>query len=534
MRKWYWSLMLAVPVAVLTGCAGDAAGVRKGDWFKQKDMQDQQGDPVTLRIYDKNARSSFDDEIARTIMERTGVHIEVEDTTDNPDEKVAMMLAYRDYPDIILISLEDIDKYRESGALLDISGYVNREGSNVKEMYGDTLKRIQEKDGAVYYLTNWYGEDRDAVSAFQIRYDYLTELVGKERADSDIPFTQEEFLNLLRSFREKYPLIGGLDSIPFTVNQQLQYDSGLRGMYGMKLYYEEKGQLYHLVRHPHYLDMMNFMNIMYREGLMDKAWIVSNEMLFQENVLSGRVFATSCAYWDIAELNAALQEKYGEDAIMLGYKVLGEGIKEEETTYGGRNTLGWDAIAITDHCQDVEAAVRLIEFLASEEGQYLMLWGIEGKDWVYEDGVHVPTPETMEMLTGEKDWNSSPIRNWTWFIKNGYGSDTTPYDLKERYLPGRAAQVSNRNMKYDYWDMAPYSGLAPERDSREALQWKNIQDIMEREYPRIVNAPSEEEMRQLYGNLLESLETEGLSEVEAVLTRKYQDRLKQWGEEKEQ
>lgn len=486
---------------------------------------------VTLRIFDKNATHTFDDEIAQAIMERTGLHIEVLDATENPEEKIDLMLAYQNYPDMILVGLDDIGRYRDSGCLVDISSYVNQEDSNVRKMYGDVLKRLKEPDGKLYYLSNWYGEDRDAVSAFQIRYDYLVSLAGKERADSDEPFTQEEFLMLLQQFREKYPQIDGQDPIPFTVNLKYEYGSSLRGMYGMKLYYEEEDRLYHLIRHPQYLNMMNFMNTMYREGLMNKSWVVSNTQLFEQNVKSGRVFATACAYWDLADINRYLQSTYGEDAIMLGYKVLGEGIRETETTYGGRNSLGWDAIAITDHCEDVDAAMRLVEFLAGEEGQYLMQWGIEGKHWNLENGVHVPSGEVLNMLEEGSLLEKTGIRRWTWFVKNGYGSDGTPYYLADRYLQGRAAQVSNRNMKYDYWDMAPYCGLEPERDSKEALQFRNIEDILERAYPKMVNASSRDEMEQIYEKAIEDMESAGLKEVEALITERYRNRMLQWDEE---
>lgn len=53
--------------------------------------------------------------------------------------------------------------------------------AKVKSMYGDVLNRLRTEDGKLYYLSNWYGVDEDASSAFQIRYDYLCELVGKER-----------------------------------------------------------------------------------------------------------------------------------------------------------------------------------------------------------------------------------------------------------------------------------------------------------------------------------------------------------------
>lgn len=516
--------MCAAAVLCLAGC-GKA---KNRENTVQKGAESENQRPV-LKIFDKNQRHAFEDDIAREIMEKTGLDIRVLDATDNPQEQIDLMLAYQNYPDIILVGLEDIWKYRDSGCLVDISGYVEREDSNIREMYGDMLKLLREPDGKLYYLSNWYGEDRDAVSAFQIRYDYLVSLVGKERADSDEPFTQEEFLALLRQFREKYPLIDGQDSIPFTVNLKYEYDNSFRGMYGMKLYYEEDGRLYHLIRHPRYLDMIGFMNTMYREGLMNKSWVVSNTQLFEENVRAGRVFATACAYWDLDELNRYLQSAYGEDAIMLGYKVLGEGIEETETTYGGRNSLGWDAIAITDHCEDVDSAMKLADFLASEEGQYLMQWGIEGKHWNLEDGVHKPTREVLDMLVEGNILEKTAIRRWTWFVKNGFGSDGTPYYMTDRYLPGREAQVSNRNMKDDYWDMAPYSDLVPERDSKEALHWKKIEDILERAYPKMVNASSREEMEKIYRNTLEDMEDAGLAEVEAMITDRYRNRMIQWG-----
>lgn len=252
-----------------------------------KNSEETANSQVTLRIFDKNAHSSFDDDIAQAIMEKTGLHIEVINTDENTDEQIDLMLAYQNYPDLILVGLDDIGRYLDSGCLVDISSYVNREESNVREMYGNVLNFLKEPDGKLYYLSNWYGEDRDAVSAFQIRYDYLVSLVGKERADSDEPFTQEEFLALLRQFRERYPQIDGQDSIPFTINLKYEYDNSFRGMYGMKLYYEENGRLYHLIRHPQYLNMIGFMNTMYREGLMNKSWVVSNTQLFEKNVESG-------------------------------------------------------------------------------------------------------------------------------------------------------------------------------------------------------------------------------------------------------
>lgn len=167
-----------------------------------------------LTLFDKNSdRHKFDDRIAQEIMRRTGVRIQVIDSTDDAAEREELMYTYQDYPDMIKVDLDAIAKYQDAGFLIDLSPYLSRLPA-VEEMYGDMLNRFRTEDGKLYYLGNWYGEDLDAVSGFQIRYDYLVELAGKERADSDEPFTQEEFLELLRSFAEKYPQIDGQPSIP--------------------------------------------------------------------------------------------------------------------------------------------------------------------------------------------------------------------------------------------------------------------------------------------------------------------------------
>ena len=490
------------------------------------------GEEYVLTLFDKNSdRHSFDDRIAQEIMRRTGVRIQVIDSTDDAAEKEELMYTYQDYPDMIKVDLESISKYQDAGYLIDLSPYLSRLPA-VEEMYGDMLNRYRTEDGALYYLGNWYGEDLDAVSGFQIRYDYLVELVGKERADSDEPFTQEEFLQLLRDFSEKYPEIDGQSSIPFTTCLDYDYLAAVRGMYGMKTYHEENGQLQHLVKDPEYIKMLSFLNQMYREGLLDKEWVLNRQELYQEKIRSGRVFATACAYWDIFNENSLLRAEGGNNAYYACYKVLGEGVAASETTYGGRNSMGWDAIAVTDHCQNMDAALKVINFLASEEGQYLMLWGIEGEDWSYVNGVRTPSEENLELFTRSvsRAIEQTSVRRWIWFIKNGNGSDGSPYDMMTKYQPTLEAQLANRRMEGDYWDTSAYLGLDPESGTEESLMWTSIKNIYDEAFPRMVNADSEESMLKMYEKLLLDMEAEGLSPVEAIWTQNYQKRMEQWEE----
>ena len=107
----------------------------------------------------------FDDRIAKELMKRTGVKVEVVNPTGDPAEKLSLMLAGKDYPDIVLMDRgsDIVNKYIEAGALVNLSEHMDKM-PNVKEMYGDTLNKIRYKDGNNYYLANWYGYDPDPVS----------------------------------------------------------------------------------------------------------------------------------------------------------------------------------------------------------------------------------------------------------------------------------------------------------------------------------------------------------------------------------
>lgn len=180
-------------------------------------------DGVTISIFDKNSGSNtFDDPVAKAIEEKTGVKIQVENPTGDPLEKLNLMLTGQNYPDIVLMDRGNdiVNRYIEAGALLPLNDLIDKYGPDVKEMYGETLNKSRYTDGKNYYLNNWYGEDPDPVAGVLMRYDYLCEIVGKDRADSDEPFTQEEYIDICKKFKELHPTIDGKESIAITFDAE--------------------------------------------------------------------------------------------------------------------------------------------------------------------------------------------------------------------------------------------------------------------------------------------------------------------------
>lgn len=527
-RSFLKGSALAAGAAALTACGGSGSstgGTASADGT------------VTLSFFDKNSGSkTFDDPVAQQIMEATGVRLSVENPSGDPDEKLNLMLSGQNYPDIVLMGQGDIpNRYIEAGALVQLDDLLEEKCPNLVAMYGDTLDKCRYTDGHIYWVANWYGKDTDPASSVLMRRDFLAEIVGEERANSPAPFTQSEYHDILRQFKQLHPQIGGQNSLALTVVASSSGSFGaLRGMFGQTSYYMPDAKtLQYWTRDPQYMNSMLFLNDLVNEGLMDSEWVTNKKEQWQQKLAAGYVFSTFDAYWETDTINTTLAATVGPEAQFYPYKVVADGLTADQTTYNGRSSLGWDAIGITKNCKDVDAALRLYDYLASEEGQYLLLWGIEGKDWNMVDGKHVPDQDVLDGLLNDFDAtsNETGIRKWTWFIKNGNGSDGTPYDLATKYEmtdTGKFAQQVFGDS--DYQDIGYFNGLEPVGSSVLGLQWQKVADIMTQNYSKIVNAASHDEATAVYNDMMQQMEDAGLKDCEEYITEQYQQRLELWGE----
>ena len=179
-----------------------------------------------------------------------------------------------------------------------------------------------------------------------------------------------------------------------------------------------------------------------------------------------------------------------------------------------------------------EAAMKMINYLASEEGQYLLMWGIEGTNWNMEDGKHVPNDDLIEGFQTDFDkiQLDTGVRKWTWFVKNGNGTDGTPYDVTQYKVKETRQVAMNHFGENDRWDTAEFTGLTPAGSTPDGLKWQKIQDIYDQEYPKIVNADSHDAAMEEYDKMISEMNDAGLEDVEKVITQNYQERMKLWNE----
>ncbi|MCC3377218.1 ABC transporter substrate-binding protein [Cohnella sp. REN36] len=542
-RKWgSVSLSLALSVALLAACSGKNGGnAGNGGAAPSADAGPSASasasddlKPIKLTFFDKNTGDAFTNDVAQEITKRTGVTVEIQQPTGNPAEKLNLMLASDDLPDVVLMdrSSDIVNKYIAAGALVPLDDLIEKYGPNVKEMYGDILNKTRYTDGKNYYLSNWYGyEEGEPVFGFNLKMDILKEL-APDKAEGGQPFTADEFEDLLKRFKEKYPTINGKPTIPLTMDgSNMGAVTGtFKGMFGMKTYFETDGKLQYDVEDPKYREMILYMNKLYREGLIDTDWAINKKEAWLQKLSSGAVFGTPGAYWDLGDANTALKKEGGPEKQFYDYKVVGPGVDPAKTTYGPKGSLGWDAIGITKANRDPERTMKFIDFLASEEGQYLLMWGVEGKHWDLKDGKHVPRPEVLEGF--KNDWSNfsktSGIRKWTWFIKGGKGTDGTVYDLAGRYERNEVDKMAIKNLADSTWRTDTYDNLGPQGGTPEALVSQKVNDIMTQSITKAIIAKSEAESSAILDQMLSEMKAAGSEKIEKIINENYKQRLSLW------
>lgn len=534
------ALALALAASLVTACGSSqkAAEATASPAKVSTASEDSQGEkslePITLTFFDKNTGDPFgNDDVSKEIIKRTGVSLEMQQPTGNANEKLNLLLASGDLPDIILMdrSGDITNKYISTKSFIPLNDLIDKYGPDVKSMYGNILNQTRSEDGQNYYLSNWYGFEEEPVFGFMMRKDVLAQ-VAPDVAAGGKPITTDEYIDILKKVKEKNPKINGHETIPVTMwteNWTAQIGT-LKGAWGMKTFYDDgSGTLRYEFKDPQFVEIIKFWNRLYTEGLLEREWAVNKKQLWLQKCSGGYVFSTLGAYWDLGEANTVLK-KESDDSQFYPYKVTAPGVDAARTTYGPRSGLGWDAIGISKSNKNPERTMQFINFLASEEGQYLLQWGVQDKTWNIENGKHVPLPGVLDNFN--KDWNKyrdeTGIRKWTWFIKNGPGSDGTPYDLAARYNRNDLDNMALKNLSDSTWDSAPFDGLNPAGGTAEALVYQKIDDLYKQAIPKCVYAKTEGEAVNLFNKFVADANTAGAEKVEKVITDNYNKRMELW------
>ena len=377
------------------------------------------------------------------LEELTGIDLTfVTGSRDDWSEKLNMLLNSGDYPDVILGVTPDIAKYGVSEQILvPLDDYMNADVvpnyMALMEENGYDINVCRETDGKIYSMVNV----NDCFHCKFARKMWVNTAI-LDQLGMEIPETTDEFKAVCEAFLEKNPngiAVAGATSGWFT-----RVQDWLLGAYtfipsssytlGVKDYVvldTETDKVMNVATTDAYKEGLKFMHELYEMGaIYDGTFTQASEQLKQVVNQEDVLFFPAGTISDIIDSasNNELYRKYecmapiaGPDGTRIAWTIGNYGVSS-------------GAVTITEDCENVEAALRLMDFFYGPTGDLMSQYGSEeGTDWVLNPegkfGLN-GEPATYEVLntySGEAqnhDWQDVGIRVATESYRLGQAVET--------------------------------------------------------------------------------------------------------------
>lgn len=429
MKKMKFTAILLSLVCVgsaLVGCGGQTAttsdSANAGETTTETATGEPDADgfvgladrtPVTLTLFEKDVTEDveFTDPIAKKITELTGVTLKVEHAVGGDEQAIPLMIASGDYPDMIYAK-GDTNKLIDAGAIIPLEDMIEEKGDNLKNLYGNMLQRLKfSQDDPSIYTVGCYG-----VSTALWKSDGVMQIQNAVLKDQGYPEirTIDEYEAAMQAYKDKYPQIEGQDTIGLclmgsdwrwliTVGNVASAAAGIfdDGEWAIN---DETGEAKYKYLDPNVKEYMKWLCHMNDIGLLDPESFTHQEDVYFAKLASGRVLGSATPDWGTNNAKQALISAGLEDRTMAALNItVNKDIESQFSKDPGFS--GGQGIAICESSENKEKAFEFLDWMASDEAQVLVNWGIEGENYtIDENGKRVLTDEMQKQKIEDKDF----------------------------------------------------------------------------------------------------------------------------------
>ena len=510
------------------------------DWERigwQADPEDlewkEDTSPIELGYYANFSWFSLDwnDATAERVTAKTGVDLNFMKPVVDDGQKLNMMIAGNQLPDILTLDKNDaaLKKMAEAGMLWSLDELIDQYAPKMREILPkEILSNYQMADGKTYQFTTWIqGEawqkaarEYDQIvgtnqPVMTVRKDYYDE-IGRPEIKN-----MADFIAAVKQMKENhpdkigfYPADGSMSADEFGKSAKLSH-------YGIQMglstdFSEKDGGIQWVVRDDKFKEPMKYLNEMYLEGILTKDPFIDTKDVGKAKIEQGDVISYC---WTISD-----GEKVPGDNPETTYEIL-----PPFETYGQiRTGAGWLATVIPKTCKNPERAIRFLEYLASVEGHSDVSWGIEGD--TYQDPVagaqwHMVDgkPVLLEEYVKDKnaDWGGVASRN-------GLGEYWIACNELLWNLPWWNDQDERMNKFNEqfgkYVEFRPELDIQdPSPESEEGIIRQKAFSLLQQYSVKMIFT---EDFESVYQEFIQKIDELGMNKVEAYWTEEYKNKTK--------
>lgn len=511
------------------------------------------GDVIEMTFYNADGQEDpWTDPVAEAITAATGVKLKTDYPVSSDDQKIALMIAEQNFPDMIYAK-GDAQSLIDAGALIDLTDLIEEYGPNIKKMYGEEFDKLKYSvdDPSIYQLSSYAigGTVFKSAGTAQLQWDVLAE------NDYKIPETLDEFEAMLKSYIEAHPQTDdGMDTIGIslstsdwhwmiTLGNPAGYIADGAPDNGQWLIDDEYNATYKF-RSEKEREYFRWLNRMYNEGILDPEFATQTHEDYIAKIASGRVLALLDTDWDYQDGEKVLiaDGKLGKTYAPLPLTMDAD-TKCPTLMYQGLTT--GQGVGITTACEDPVAAIKFLDFLCSDEGQVLVNWGIEGENYlVDENGVRYRTPEEVEYANSDKDYAKKTGVGFHAYPFPVYGAGVLDETGSTYTTVSRDAVIAEYNDAQkagcEAWGVDLLLDVFPQADEFEIPKYSPVwayakpaefdeigDQLDEIAWSSLISCiiGSEDQFDANYDEMLAELEGVGMADAEAMLTEIVKERV---------
>ena len=540
----------------------------KNSWEYWEDGQYDDGSIVELDWY-VNASTwrwsgNGSTAVSQKILEKTGVKINFSVPVTDDGQKLTTMIAGNALPDLVTVEVNDNVRISlaEDGYTFSLTEMAKRWAPKFLDRYSKEIQqRFAATDGGLYGMPHLYYAKEDLEAYAQQGAELLPNTTFCAREDmldwyettypGADPTTKEGFIEMCKRVKNECPLYttdSGYSTVQlanFPGNNECESVTKLTEYFAY-VREDENGNLKYRNADERYREALLFLNEMYREGLINYSNFTDSKSAVGGNIQNGRPFVT------LVTPQNYQSNFYQWNTVHKDQRYVPIVFTNKDGDAPLLNDLsgaGYLYTMVSSNCKRPDRVMKLLDFLSSDEGQLLMLYGIEGEHWEWDirpGETRTVDGKTLTYKYGKVKWASDEVENVVYA-----GNSVTTYGFDFEILTNRMFDhmvnpngVSLRNLSSFilYNQKAP---LIPYASS--PMDGAFIRNATDKDYLSVVNADtkiknlwiermstilsqnSAEDCLNLYNTTLATAEAWGYKTVLAFDNKCFQDYKKERG-----
>jgi len=373
MKKLVWSMAFILALFAPLWAGGNSQSAASS------------GPPVVTGMFSTQTMPNANASVLQELNKRTGTDFQITWVTEaDYPSRINATIASGNLPDIFMFDTDLGMELVNNGALLQLNDLLTKFGPNILADKKNELNKGLNGNGKIWGIIDSYTSIPVTTA---IRKDW-TKNVGAQVPTANVSTMKiSDFVNLMRLFTKNNPNKNGVaDTFGFCfamagLDQMIApifwaFDVPATG------WWLDNGNIRSWLKHPNFLKGMEVLRTMYREGLMDRDFITVPDATTEfQKLWNGTVGAAS--WWHAGVTNNWIS-RYVEGLQPNDFYYVNL-IADDGTGGGYYSSMPTDYVGITSKCKNPEAAMKLMDYLYTDEGQALAYIGIEGKHYEWTD-----------------------------------------------------------------------------------------------------------------------------------------------------